>query len=107
MPRYLIERLFDQRKEKLGPATSQRSIRLAKEQFPELAWEHSHVVESDDEGLVRTFCVYTAPDERTLRAHALAVGGHVVLNVYELAGDVAPADIPPEGTAAPEAFFSY
>lgn len=106
MPRYLIERLFDQRNEKLGPPTSQRSMRVAREQFPDLAWEHTHVAESDEEGAVRTFCIYTAPNEEELRAHALAVGSHVVLNVYELAGDVAPADIPPEEQTAPEGYFS-
>jgi hypothetical protein len=106
MPRYLIERLFDQRQEKLGPATSQRAIRLAEQNFPELAWEHSHVVESDEHGAVRTFCIYTAPNEEALRAHALAIGQHVVLNVYELAGDVVPADIPAEGQAVPEDYFS-
>jgi hypothetical protein len=106
MPRYLIERLFDQRKEKLGPATSQRAIRLVKEDFPGLAWEHSHVVESDEEGAVRTFCIYTAPNEQMLRAHALAIGQHVVLNVYELAGDVAPADIPAEGERVEDDYFS-
>lgn len=106
MPRYLIERLFDQRNEKLGPATSQRSMRVAREQFPDLAWEHTHVAESDEEGAVRTFCIYTAPNEEELRAHALAVGSHVVLHVYELAGDVAPADIPPEEQPAPEGYFS-
>lgn len=106
MPRYLIERLFDQRQEKLGPATSQRSIRLAEENFPELAWEHSHVVASDEQGAVRTFCIYTAPNEEVLRAHALAIGQHVVLNVYELAGDVAPADIPAEGKPVTNDYFS-
>jgi hypothetical protein len=106
MPRYLIERLFDQRKEKLGPSTSQRSMRLAEERFPELAWEHSHVVESDEEGAVRTFCIYRAPNEEMLREHALAVGNHVVLNLYELAGDVAPADVPREGQPVPGGYFS-
>ncbi len=69
-------------------------------------WEHSHVVESDEQGEVRTFCIYTAPNEEMLRAHALAVGNHVVLNVYELAGDVAPADIPAEGQRTPQGYFS-
>jgi hypothetical protein len=43
---------------------------------------------------------------RRWRAHALAIGQHVVLNVYELAGDVVPADIPAEGQAVPEDYFS-
>jgi hypothetical protein len=105
MPRYVVERLFDQTKEKLTPRTSQKAIRLIEDEFRSLVWEHSHVVASTDDGLVRTFCIYQAPDAETLRAHAASVGGHVVINVYELAGDVAPVDIPPEGVEGPE-FFS-
>jgi hypothetical protein len=105
MPRYVVERLFDQTKEKLTPRTSQKAIRLIEGEFRSLVWEHSHVVASTDDGLVRTFCIYQAPDAETLRAHAASVGGHLVINVYELAGDVAPVDIPPEGEEAPE-FFS-
>jgi hypothetical protein len=105
MPRYVVERVFDQRLEKLSPRTSQKAMRLMAEQFTSLVWEHSHVVASTDEGIVRTFCIYQAPDPETVRAHAESVGGHVVVNVYELAGDVTPADIPPEGQDAAEEFF--
>jgi hypothetical protein len=105
MPRYVVERLFDQKQEKLSPQTSQRALRLMAEEFTSLVWEHSHVVASTDEGIVRTFCIYQAPDPQTVRAHAASVGGHVVINVYELAGDVAPADIPPKGREAAEDFF--
>lgn len=104
MPRYVIERLFDQKVEKLTPATSHKAMRLIAEEFTSLVWEHSHIVSSTDDGMVRTFCIYSSPDAETIRAHAASVGGHVVLNVYELAGDVAPSDVPPEG-AAPASFF--
>jgi hypothetical protein len=97
MPRYVVERVFDQKLEKLSPRTSQKAMRLMAEQFASLVWEHSHIVASTDEGIVRTFCIYQAPDPETVRAHAASIGGHVVVNVYELAGDVTPADIPPEG----------
>lgn len=105
MPRYVIERLFDQKVEKLTPATSQKSLRLIRDEYPSLVWEHSHVAASTEDGLVRTFCIYTAPDPQTILAHAASVGGHVVLNVYEIAGDVAPADVPPVGTPAPPSFW--
>lgn len=105
MPRYLVERVFDQTVEKLGPATSQKAIRLMQEEYTSIVWEHSHIAASTDDGVVRTFCIYAAPDPEAIRAHAAAVGGHVVLNVYELAGDVAPADIPPEDGPTAESFF--
>lgn len=104
MPRYVVERLFDQRHERLGPRTSQRSKRLLAGQFLDVVWEHTHVVESDERGSVRTFCVYSAPNEEMIRQHAAAVGGHVVLNVYELTADVTPADIPAEGQPVAETF---
>lgn len=97
MPRFVIERLFDQQRERLGPHTSQRSKRLLREQFPDVVWEHSHIVESDERGWVRTFCVYTAPNEDVVRQHASALGGHVVQNIYALSADVTPDDIPEEG----------
>jgi hypothetical protein len=105
VPRYVIERLFDVAKAPLGPKTSQRALRLIEEEFTGLVWLHSHIVEATDDGLVRTFCIYEAANEDALRQHAQAVGGHVVLNVYRLSGDVSPADIPPEGSDTPETFF--
>ena len=57
-------------------------------EFPEITWEHSHVVVTDD-GTVRTYCVYDAPDEAAVHEHALALGRHVSI-VYEIAGDVTP-----------------
>lgn len=106
MPRYIIERVFDQRQERLGPGTSQRSKRLMRERFPEVVWEHSHIVESDERGWVRTFCVYSAPDEDVIRQHASALGGHVVRNIYALTADVTPADIPEEGQPVSASFGS-
>ncbi len=105
MPRYVVERLFDPRKVQLGPKLSQRSIRLIRERFPDIVWEHSHILESDDDGVVRTFCIYSAPDEDTIRQHAAALADHTVVNVHPIAGDVAPADIPPEGAPTPERYF--
>jgi hypothetical protein len=96
MPRYMIERLFDQG-EPPTPAVSQTSIRLMQDDFGDLVWEHSHVIVDDEQGFVRTFCVYQAPDEQRLRDHAGKLVKHTIINVYEIEADVAPADIPPEG----------
>ena len=62
MPRYVIERFFDRITDDDMLAASVRSDRIAAERFPEIVWEHSHVV-VDDDGAIKTFCVYEAPDE--------------------------------------------
>ena len=66
---------------------------LAEEQFPQIVWEHSHVT-VDDEGTVRTFCVYEAPSEEIVRDHAALLGQHAIDSIHEIAGDVTPDDFP-------------
>ena len=69
MPRYLIVRAFDVVEEDM-PNVGRRSRQLVENDFPEITWEHSHVV-VDNDGSVKTYCVYAAPDEDTVRtAHA-------------------------------------
>jgi hypothetical protein len=92
MPRYMIERTFAVGEEQMGEV-GQRSKDIATEQFPEITWEHSHVV-VDDTGVVRTYCVYDAPGEDSIRRHADALGQHSVDKVTEIAGDVSPGDFP-------------
>lgn len=75
------------------PAVNRRSKQIASERFPEIRWDHSHVI-VDDEGTVTTYCVYEAPSEEMLREHAAAFGAHDVEGVYEIAGDVTPDDFP-------------
>jgi hypothetical protein len=92
MPRYLVERTFfvsEQEMQEVG----RRSRELAVEKFPEITWEHSHVV-LDDAGNVRTFCIYGAPDPETIQRHADSLGQHRVDSVHEIAGDVTPGDFP-------------
>ena len=93
MPRYLILRSFEVTSDQMEPV-GRRSRELTETEFPEITWEHSHVV-VDDEGLVRTYCVYDAPNEDTVRAHAEKLGRHTIDSVNEIAGDVTPADFPP------------
>ena len=75
------------------PLVGRRSRVIAEERFPQIVWEHSHVT-VDDEGVVRTFCVYEAPSQEMVREHAAALGEHTVDSILEIAGDVTPADFP-------------
>lgn len=92
MPKYLIERTYDVGEDEL-PAVATRSKRIAVELFPEIVWEHSLVV-ADADGTLKSFCVYEAPSEEMVRRHAELLGEHVVDHVYEIGGDVTPADFP-------------
>lgn len=91
MPRYLVVRTFDIEAKDI-PRLS-RAFRERVSEFPDATWEHSHVT-VDDEGLVRTFCVYGAPDEQAVRRHASLLGVHEIEMIQEIAGDVSPADFP-------------
>jgi hypothetical protein len=92
MPRYLVLRTFEVDEEAM-PDVGRRSKEIAQEQFPQITWEHSHVVVLDD-GTVRTYCVYAAPDVETVREHGSRLGKHKIDDVLEIAGDVSPADFP-------------
>ena len=93
MPRFLIVRRFDVSEDQM-PVVGRRSRELVEDQFPEITWEHSHVC-VDDEGTVRTYCVYAAPTEEIVREHSQQLGRHTLEGVHEIAGDVTPADFPP------------
>ena len=75
------------------PVVGRRSREIIEGEFPEVTWEHSHVI-VDDTGKVRTFCVYEAPSETIVREHAARLGEHKVDFLAEIAGDVTPADFP-------------
>jgi uncharacterized protein DUF4242 len=92
MPRYVIERNFGTISDEDMLAASALSGELIAERYPEIAWEHSHVVATDD-GEIVTFCIYGAPSEEMIREHAEAFGSHSISNVYELVDDVTPAEI--------------
>jgi hypothetical protein len=99
MPRYVIERFFDRITDDDMLAATVRSDRIALERFPDITWEHSHVV-ADDVGAIRTYCVYEAPSEEMLREHAAAFGAHEIYNVFEIVDDVTPEDIRQRAAAA-------
>lgn len=92
MPRYLVERQFSVGQEQMN-VVGRRSRTIVEERFPEISWEHSHVAIEDD-GRVKTFCLYEAPSEDVIRRHAQELGQHEILRVAEIVGDVTPADFP-------------
>jgi hypothetical protein len=67
-----------------------RAKQVAEENFPDVSWEHSHVV-SDETG-IKSFCIYEAPNEERLRAHGDMVRRHTIVRIYEIADTVTPAD---------------
>ena len=91
MTRYLVQRNFGQIDDEHLELRARKSKKLVETEFTQIVWEHSHVVASPD-GAVRTFCIYRAPDEAMVRAHADAIGGHQIEVIYEIGGDVAPSD---------------
>ena len=93
MPRYLVVRSFEVGESEM-PVVGRRSRSLIEQDFPEITWEHSHVV-VDDDGNVRTYCVYAGPNEEVVREHSSRLGQHTLDAIGEIAGDVTPADFPP------------
>ena len=61
------------------------------EQFSPVVWEHSHTV-MDEEGRIKSYCVYSSPNTELIHEHAKQLGGHSVHHVYEIGGDISPAD---------------
>jgi hypothetical protein len=90
----MIERRFAVGETEM-PGIGRRSKELVVGQFPEIKWEHSHVL-VDDDGNAYTYCVYEAPDEQTVRMHAeeLSAFSGNTYSIREIVGDVSPADFP-------------
>jgi transposase len=92
MTKFLVERRFHVGADEM-PEVSRQSKKIIIDHFPEITWEHSHVV-VDDAGTVKTYCVYEAPSEEIVRSHGDRLGLHDIEGVYEIAGDVTPDDFP-------------
>lgn len=92
MPRYVIERDFGQVDEEEMQEVTARSKVEGMEHFPDIRWEHSHVC-ADDDGSIKSFCVYSSPSADRLREHADRVGQHVITRIYEIVGDITPEDV--------------
>jgi hypothetical protein len=92
MGRYVIERNFGAISDDDMLAAAVKSDAVASERFPEIVWEHSHIVMGDDVEVL-TFCIYGAPTEEMIREHAEAFGSHTITRIYELLDDVTPVEI--------------
>ena len=93
MPRYLIERVWDSIQEEEMAAKGPLSKRILTEdrQFSQIVWEHSHMV-MDEDGQLKSFCVYSSPNTELIREHAELVGDHTIKGIYEIGGDISPED---------------
>jgi uncharacterized protein DUF4242 len=93
MPRYMIERVWDpmQEEEMAAKGPLSKRILTEDERFSRVVWEHSHMV-MDEDGQLKSFCVYSSPNTELIREHAEKLGDHVVTHIYEIGGDISPAD---------------
>jgi hypothetical protein len=72
MPRFLLERTVgDVTREQLD-AIAERSQQIRGERYPQITWEHTHVVRTP-EGL-KAFCLYDSPDADSVKQHAAELG---------------------------------
>ena len=92
MPRYVIERNFGSISDDDMLAASALSGDTIEERFPEITWEHSHVVATDD-GEIVTYCIYAAPTEEMIRQHSDAFGSHTITRISEIVDEVTPDEI--------------
>jgi hypothetical protein len=92
VPRYVIERTYTVDMDEL-PTVATRSKSIGHHRYPQIVWEHSHVVVGED-GTPKSFCIYDAPNIDVVREHSQQLGDHYIENIYEIAGDVSPDDFP-------------
>jgi hypothetical protein len=87
MPRYFLERTVGEvtRPELDAIAARSQEIRVAR--YPQITWEHTHVV-STPEGL-KAFCLYESPDADSVKQHAAELGLPMD-RFYEVETDLEP-----------------
>lgn len=93
MPRYLVERVWDSidEEEMAAKGSQSKHILVENSQFATVTWEHSHVVMDEDGGL-KSYCIYASPNRDLIREHASLLGDHSINSIYEIGGDISPAD---------------
>lgn len=73
MARFLLQRtLGDVSREDLDRIAA-RSQEIRDARYPDITWEHTHVVRTGD-GDATAFCVYSASDGERVKAHAAELG---------------------------------
>lgn len=92
MPRFMVERDFEMASDEAIREGVARSRHSMTEHFPDLDWEGSHVCHTDG-GVIKAFCVYSAPSAERLSEHTAGMGDHTVHHIYEIVGDINPNDI--------------
>ncbi len=88
MPRYLVERELGDIADDVLEAAVEASREIREGEFPEIGWEHSHVVRVDGGGL-RAYCVYSAPDPGAIEAYSREAGLPVD-GIHEIHSDLLP-----------------
>ena len=93
MARYLIERVWDPIEEEELSAKGPLSKKILEdnEQFSPVVWEHSHTV-MDEDGQLKSYCVYSSPNTDLIREHASLLGDHSIRHIYVIGGDIFPDD---------------
>ena len=86
MPKFVIERELPGAGS-LSPqelnAISQKSCGVLSKMGPQIQWVHSYVTED------KIYCIYIAPDEKTVREHA-SLGGFPANRVSEIKAMIDP-----------------
>jgi len=90
MPRYIVQRNLGKVTEQELEAAARKSKQVREASFPDITWEHSHVVRTKN-GMV-TYCVYGGPSVDRIKEHARAAGLPAD-EVYDLVADVDPAKL--------------
>ncbi len=90
MPRYIIQRNLGKVTLPEVEAAGRKSKQVREANFPDITWEHSHVVQTRNG--MRTYCVYSAPSVERIKAHAVAAGLPAD-EVFDLVTDVDPANL--------------
>jgi ribosomal protein L32E len=88
MPRYVIQRKLGEVSDAQLQEAAVHSKRVREERFPDIGWDHSHVVRTPS-GLM-TFCIYDARSPERIQEHARAAGLPADV-IYEVAAEVDPA----------------
>jgi hypothetical protein len=87
MPRFFLERTVGDVTRAELDAIAARSQEIRAARYPQITWEHTHVVRTSDG--MKAFCLYEAPDGESVRRHAAELGLPLE-RFYEVETDLRP-----------------